>query len=315
MVRKFVLLIAVASLGVALVFAARANARSRWGADYFPNVTLTTQDGKQVRFYDDLLKGKIVAIDLIYTTCKYSCPLETARMRQVQKMLGDRVGKDIFFYSITIDPEHDTPEVLKDYSEMYNAGPGWLFLTGKKDDIDLISKKLGLYTDPNPKNKDGHTPSLLIGNEPAGQWMRNSATDNPKFLSIMIGNFIDGWRKRNVQEQKDYSQAPAIKIDHPGQYLFATRCAACHSIGEGDKVGPDLANITKVREREWLMRFIGDPDKLLAEKDATAVELFRKYKQKTMPNLRLADADIAALIDFMATQDQVPAAQANGSQR
>src|SRR5262249_25427143 len=77
---------------------------------HFPNVELITQDGKKVHFYDDLIKGKIVAIDLIYTNCEYACPLETARMAQVQKKLGNRVGQDIFFYSISIDPERDTPK-------------------------------------------------------------------------------------------------------------------------------------------------------------------------------------------------------------
>ena len=116
-----------------------AAADSRWGANYFPNLELTTQDGAKVHFYDDVLKGKIVAINLIYTHCQYSCPLETARLAQVQQILGDRVGKDIFFYSITLDPARDTPEVLKAYAEKYHAGPGWTFLTGKKEDIELIS--------------------------------------------------------------------------------------------------------------------------------------------------------------------------------
>ena len=84
-----------------------------------------------------------MVIELIYTHCVDICPLETARLAQVQKMLGDRVGKDIFFYSISIDPTRDTPEVLKAYAEKYHVGPGWTFLTGKKEDIDLISKKLG----------------------------------------------------------------------------------------------------------------------------------------------------------------------------
>src|SRR5206468_891561 len=123
--------------------AVRARAdNSRQGPGYFPNVTLTTQDGASVRFYDDLIKGKIVAINLIYTTCKYACPLETARLSQVAKLLGDRMGRDIFFYSITIDPDVDTPAVLKEYAAKYQAGPGWTFLTGKKDDIETISKKL-----------------------------------------------------------------------------------------------------------------------------------------------------------------------------
>ena len=167
---------------------------ARRGADYFSNVTLTTQDGVDVRFYDDLLKGKIVAINLIYTTCKYACPLETARMAQVAKLLGDRMGRDVFFYSITIDPEHDTPQVLKEYAAKYQAGPGWLFLTGKQADIERISKKLGLYSAPDPSNPDGHMPFLLVGNEETGQWMRNSAVDNPKFLARTIGDWLDSWQ-------------------------------------------------------------------------------------------------------------------------
>src|SRR6476469_454644 len=133
---------------------------TRWGADYFPNVTLTTQDGKVVHFYDDLIKGKTVAIDLIYTTCQYACPLENARLAQVQRVLGDRVGRDIFFYSITIDPEHDTPQVLNEYARKYHVGPGWLFLTGKAADIERLSRKLGLYSEPDPNDPDGHTPML-----------------------------------------------------------------------------------------------------------------------------------------------------------
>src|SRR5437899_10033968 len=81
---------------------------SHWGANYFPNVELTDQYGHKLRFYDDLLKGKIVVIEQFYTHCIDICPLETARLVQVQKMLGDRVGKDIFFYSISIDPKRDT---------------------------------------------------------------------------------------------------------------------------------------------------------------------------------------------------------------
>src|SRR5256714_9515103 len=121
-----------------------AGATNLWGADYFPNVPLRTQDGATVHLYDDLLKGKAVAINLIYTSCKDECPLETAKLVQVQRLLGDRVGKDVFFYSISIDPRHDTPEVLKAYAERFHIGPGWLFLTGKEEDIRLLTKKLGL---------------------------------------------------------------------------------------------------------------------------------------------------------------------------
>src|SRR5690348_17007544 len=170
--------------------AARALENARWGANYFPNLELTDQYGNKHHFYDDLLKGKLVAIDMIYTHCVDSCPLETARLAQAQKLLGDRVGKKIFFYSITLDPKRDTPEALKAYAEKYHVGPGWLFLTGKPADIDLLSKKLGLYSDPDAGNRDGHTPILLLGDEAAGQWMKNSAVENPKFLSLLIEHFM-----------------------------------------------------------------------------------------------------------------------------
>jgi protein SCO1 len=286
-----------------LCLAPRAKAfdKSRWGAGYFPNVELITQDGKKVRFYDDLLKGKIVVIDLIYTHCVDSCPLETARLAQVQKMLGDRVGKDVFFYSITIDPKHDTPKVLKAYSEKYHANPGWLFLTGKKADIDLISKKIGLYSDPDPNDRDGHTPSVLVGNEATGQWMRNSATDNPRFLSILIGDWLNNWKYAATKPAKSYAEAAPMKLN-AGQYVFATHCAACHTVGNGDKIGPDLLGITNVRKHDWLTRFIQQPDKVLAAKDPIATALFKKYKQVRMPNLRLNDQDVAALLSFLQSE-------------
>lgn len=285
----------------ALTQASPTAAGPRWGAGYFPNVPLTTQDGTTVHFYDDLLKGKLVAIDLIYTHCQDSCPLETARLVQVQKMLGDRVGKDIFFYSISIDPKRDTPAELKAYANKYHAGPGWLFLTGKEEDIELISKKLGLYSEPDPSNRDGHTPSLLIGNVPGGQWMKNSAVDNPRFLALMIGQFMDSYKNRKTEPIKSYAEVTPLSVSK-GQYLFATRCAACHTIGHGDSVGPDLLGVTHQRERGWLSRFIATPDKVLAEKDPIATALYKKFNQVQMPNLRLAETDATILIDYLEAQ-------------
>jgi protein SCO1/2 len=276
---------------------------ARWGANYFPNVILTTQDGAKVHFYDDVLKGKSVVIDLIYTSCVDSCPLETARLAQVQKMLGDRVGKDIFFYSISIDPTHDTPKVLKAYAQKYHIGPGWTFLTGKKADIELISKKLGLYSEPDPNDRDGHTPSVLIGNEPSGQWMRNSATDNARFLANMIGNWLSSWSHAQAVDAKtNYEQAPPIDISDNGRYTFTTHCAACHTIGNGDKIGPDLLGVTNVRDHGWLESFISTPEKMIAAKDPIAVALYKKYNGVNMPNLRLTEAELHNLIDFLERQ-------------
>ena len=267
-------------------------------SSHFPNVELITQDGKKVRFYDDLIKGKVVAIELMYTTCKYNCPLETARMVQLQKLLGDRMGKDVFFYSITIEPEIDTPERLKAYAAKYHIGPGWTFLTGKEADIKLISKKLGLDSLPDVNDPDGHAPHLLIGNDATGLWMRNSALDNIKFLSMKIEQMI-GYGAQTV-DTASAKQAGAVKLNlDKGAYLFATRCAACHTIGSGDKIGPDLLGVTSVRDLNWLRRTIIEPDKLLAEKDPIATALFKQYNEVQMPRLNLAEADVNVLIDFM----------------
>ncbi len=272
---------------------------TRYGANYFPNVELTTQDGKNVRFYDDLLKDKVVAIALIYTRCLDNCPLETARMAQVQRLLGDRMGKDIYFYSITIDPKHDTPEVLKAYAKKFKAGPGWTFLTGKEADVELIGRKLGLYSTPDPNDRDGHMPSLLIGNVATGQWRKNSATDNPSFLVWKMEEVMGKYSDVDVSK-KSYENAPTLTFTN-GQYLFSTRCAACHTIGKGDSIGPDLLGVASSRDRAWLKRFIAVPDQMLAEKDPLATALFKKYNEVQMPNLRLPEEDVNSLIRYIET--------------
>jgi protein SCO1/2 len=295
----------VVALAVAgAIHTAYAAGDARRGADYFTNIELTTHEGRTVRFYDDLIKGKIVAIDLIYTTCQYACPLETARLAQVQRLLGDRMGRDVFFYSITIDPEHDTPAVLAEYAAKYRAGPGWLFLTAAKADIDRLSKKLGLYSPPDPSNPDGHQPFLLVGNEATGQWMRNAATDNPKFLARTIGEWLTEWQGPEEGRLKAYAEPPVLAHD-AGQYAFAYHCSACHTIGGGTKIGPDLAGVTSRRDRDWLQRFIRTPGAMNAAGDPIAVALRKEYREARMPNLDLSEADTAAVIAYIATQSSL----------
>lgn len=266
-------------------------AMAQASSGYFPNTPLITQDGVKVLFYDDLLKGKSVAINVIYTECTNECPLETARMAEVQRLLGERMGRDIVFYSISIDPEHDTPKVLKDYANKFNVGPGWVFLTGKKEDIKVLAKKLGLSRSSDGANSDGHASSLMLGNERTGQWMRNSAVDNPRFLFATMNNFFN-W---HVSQGVSYAEARPVDISR-AQHMFQSRCASCHTIGGGDKIGPDLAGIRQRREPAWLSRFIKEPEKMLAEGDATAIKLFQNYKQVRMPNLGLTDTDVALLL-------------------
>ncbi len=291
-----------------------ALATQPWGADYFPDVPLVTQDGATVRFYDDLLKGKAVVINVIYTHCQDSCPLSTANLARVQRLLGERVGKEIFFYSISVDPERDTPAVLKAYAEKFHSGPGWLFLTGKKEDITLVQKKLGLWSRTDAVDPDGHLSSLMIGNEPTGQWMRQSTVDNPRFLAAKISTFLLGWQNQPDTTGQSYASAPPIENPEAGRFLFRSACAACHTIGQGEALGPDLKGVTSRRSKDWLRRFIKAPDQLLEQKDPTALELFARYNQVRMPNLRLGDEDVEALIRYLENQGaapQPPAGQAD----
>ena len=146
--------------------------RERLAERSFPNVTLTTHEGKKVRFYDDLIKDKIILINFMYVKCDGICPGTTSNLLAVQKMLGDRVGRDIFMYSITLKPEEDTPEVLNRYAKAYKTKPGWLFLTGNPKDVELLRRSLG-FIDRDPArdaNKSNHIGMLRFGNEPMTLW-------------------------------------------------------------------------------------------------------------------------------------------------
>ncbi len=279
---------------------------SRWGANYFPNVPLITHEGTSVRFFDDLIRGKVVVINFIYTTCPDSCPLETARLAEVQRILGDRVGRDVFIYSITIDPQRDTPEVLAEYAKMYKAGPGWLFLTGKAGDITLLRKKLGLYIPEIQDGSNDHNLSLIIGNQATGRWMKRSPFENPYVLSRQIGGWLHNF-KLPSQDRRSYAEAPKLRNLTEGENLFRTRCRACHTVGVGDgqpRVGPNLLGATQRRDRAWLTRWLAAPDKMLAEKDSIAMGLFLAYNKLPMPNMRLSELEVNSVIEYLDAESR-----------
>ena len=284
------------NLGGSLAWAAPPG--SAWGANYFPNVELVTQDGKKVRFYDDLIKDKVFAINFIYTRCTDSCPLETAALRKVQKALGDRMGKDVVFYSISIDGDRDKPDELKDYAERFNVGPGWTFLTGRPEDVTLLRQKLGMYRSDGPAEKalNEHGISILMGNEQAGQWIKRSPFEETKALVRVLGTRLQSKSTATLMGNHEADRVPA---QSSGEALFRSNCEACHSIGKEDGLGPGLQGVTKMRDRAWLTRWIKTPDKVLADKDPIAVDLYNRYKKILMPNLRLSDSEVEELIIYM----------------
>jgi protein SCO1/2 len=158
-------------------------------ASRLPNLPLETHDGRQVRFYDDLLKGRTVTINFMYTLCGDICPGMTQNLVEVQRLLGDRVGRDIFMYSLSLQPEYDTPAVLRDYAEGFGVGPGWLFLTGAPGDVETLRRRLG-FTDPDPvldADPEQHIGVLKYGIEPLDRWGGCPALSRPEQIVRLIG--------------------------------------------------------------------------------------------------------------------------------
>jgi protein SCO1/2 len=156
-------------------------------AAYFPKVTLSTQDGKDVSFYTDLVKGKIVVINFMYTRCEGKrCGEGTKNLVKLQSALGDRLGKEVFMYSITLQPEHDTPEELKEYAKNYGAK--WTFLTGKAEEITSLRGKLGLSY-PDPKKEEDprqHSGMIVVGNDSLDKWTTASILASPDRILQII---------------------------------------------------------------------------------------------------------------------------------
>jgi protein SCO1/2 len=157
------------------------------GHAYFSDVTLLDQNGKQQRLYSDLLQGKIVIINSFFATCKDSCPVMARNLARIQESLGDRMGRDVFLLSITVDPETDTPERLRAYAQQMKAKPGWLFLTGAKENVNFALGKLGLYTE----EKQGHLTMFIIGNEPTGLWKKTQGTASADDLIRIVQTVLD----------------------------------------------------------------------------------------------------------------------------
>lgn len=146
-----------------------------------PDVTVQDQNGKSLNFYRDLVKGKVVAVNFVFTTCTAICPSLTATFRRVQQQLAEQDVKAQLI-SISVDPTVDTPERLHEFASKFKAEPGWTFVTGNTSDIDAILKEFGVAA----ANKNDHSPMILIGNEAAGYWTRAYGLSTPTSLVKLI---------------------------------------------------------------------------------------------------------------------------------
>ena len=150
---------------------------SSFSSSRIPDVPVQDQNGNQLNFYRDLVKGKVVAINFIFTTCTAICPVLTATLRRVQQEAMER-NLSVQLISVSVDPTTDTPARLQDFATKFKAGPGWTFVTGDTREIDSLLKALGVAV----ANKNDHTPMILIGNDKADYWTRAYGASSPKLL-------------------------------------------------------------------------------------------------------------------------------------
>ena len=149
-----------------------------------PDVEVLDQDGNALHFYTDLIKDKTVAINFIFTNCTTICPPLAATFARVQKEMGDKVGRDVHFISISVDPLTDTPERLKAWGAKFKAGAGWTFVTGEKQEMDKLLNALGAAV----SKREDHTPAMIIGNDSKGVWTRTYGLAK---TSQIVGLIVD----------------------------------------------------------------------------------------------------------------------------
>ena len=203
------------------------SSREKLQARYFPNFELTTHEGKKVRFYDDLIKDKIVVINFMYVKCEGVCMPVTTNLKRVQNLLGSRLGRDIFMYSITLKPEEDTPGALKRYVQARRIKPGWTFLTGKPDEINTLRRSLGFKDAKAKLDKDltNHTGMVKYGNE-ARQWwaMFPGEANAPWIVECIL--WMDGPNAKQINIANEASRTSTNmqnqKDPHAGHKLSET---------------------------------------------------------------------------------------------
>jgi protein SCO1/2 len=147
---------------------------------------LVNQDGEAIGFAGKIAGDKIVAMNFIYTDCRTACPVTSAIFAKLQNRLGERLGHDVMLVSITMNPNHDTAARLKAYAAKFNAGPGWVWLTGDKKPVDDVLKGLGVYT----ADYSSHSPVILLGDPARGLWMRLDGFTSPETMVSKIDELL-----------------------------------------------------------------------------------------------------------------------------
>jgi protein SCO1/2 len=160
--------------------------------DRLPNVEVIDQDGNAFRFYDDLVRDRVVLLNFFFTSCGETCPLVTQNLREVQDILGERIGRDIFMYSVSLQPELETPAILKDYAQLWDVRPGWKFLTGAPADIEALRQATG-FASSNPAEdriKDNHTGIVRYGNDRLDRWAGTAGLGRPAWIAKAVSALL-----------------------------------------------------------------------------------------------------------------------------
>jgi len=151
-----------------------------------PDVAALDQDGKPLRFYSDLIKGKAVMLNFVFTSCTYVCPMQGASFSKLQAALGDRLGKDVSLISVSIDPLTDTPQRLKSWGARFGARPGWTLVTGSEAEMDRLLRALT----GDPAGVSEHSAAVFIGDYDRGVWVRADGLDDPARLIQTLDNAL-----------------------------------------------------------------------------------------------------------------------------
>ena len=156
--------------------------------EYFTDTVLVNQYGEEVRFFSDVLKDQVVAINFIFTHCQGACPIITEKMKAARRVLADEYGGSIRFISISIDPARDTPAAMKKFQEQHQADGDWVFLTGEKANLDNVVKRLGQYF----PDVEEHSTLIIAGNVAEQHWMKIMPSVPPPAIAEKLRVLVTG---------------------------------------------------------------------------------------------------------------------------